>query len=57
MVRSQKVMARKRLEEAALKVSLVASQAMAGKIDLSRAEITKLLDANMVLVKYHKKLK
>ena len=50
-------MARKRLEEAALKISLVASQAMAGKIDLSRAEITKLLDANMVLVKYHKKLK
>lgn len=57
MARSQKVMARKRLEEAALKLSLVASQAMAGKIDLSRAEVTKLLDANMIIVKYMKKLK
>jgi len=57
MARSQKVMARKRLEEAALKLSLVASQAMAGKIDLSRAEVSKLLDANMIIVKYMKKLK
>lgn len=57
MARNQKVMARRRLEDAALKISLVASQAMAGKIDLSRAEVTKLLDANMTIVKYMKKLK
>ena len=52
MARNQKVMARRRLEDAALKISLVASQAMAGKIDLSRAEVTKLLDDNMTIVKY-----
>ena len=57
MVRSQKVMARKRLEDAALKIALVASQAMGGKIDLTRSELTRLLDANMLIVKYIKKLK
>ena len=50
-------MARKRLEDAALKIALVASQAMGGKIDLTRSELTRLLDANMLIVKYIKKLK